>query len=42
MTLANGEQLPEIDGKNLDGEPVSIADLTSGGWSVVLFYRGHW
>ena len=28
MTLANGEQLPQIDGKNLDGESVSLADLT--------------
>ena len=42
MMLPNGESLPSIDAKNLDGESVSIADLTEGSWSVVLFYRGHW
>jgi len=42
MSLTNGETLPEIAAKNLDGEAVTVGALTGGGWSVVLFYRGHW
>lgn len=40
--LDNGQQLPSISAKNLDGEPVTVAELIAGSWSVVLFYRGHW
>lgn len=41
-SLANGQSLPPIAARNLDGETVAIADLTAGSWSVVLLYRGHW
>ena len=40
--LANGSPLPAIQAKDLDGNDVALADLTSGSWSVVIFYRGHW
>jgi hypothetical protein len=40
--LATGTALPSIRGKNIDGEEVDINDLISGGWAVVLLYRGHW
>jgi len=40
--LANGDSLPAVAAKNLDGETVDINDLTAGSWSVVLFYWGHW
>ncbi|MFV2039571.1 MAG: hypothetical protein ACC660_04960 [Acidimicrobiales bacterium] len=42
MTLANGDQLPAISAKNVDGEDVSIGDIVNGSWAAVLFYRGHW
>ena len=40
--LDNGNHLPPIDGKDLDGADVTISDLIDGAWSAVLFYRGHW
>ncbi|MFT7648817.1 MAG: hypothetical protein ACI8Y4_003571 [Candidatus Poriferisodalaceae bacterium] len=42
MTLAVGNALTAIAGKNVDGEDVNINDLVGDGWSVVLLYRGHW
>jgi peroxiredoxin len=40
--LSNGDSLPPIPAKDLDGEEVNLTGLTAGSWSVVLFYRGHW
>lgn len=40
--LENGSQLPSIAARNLDGDAVELAAATSGTWSVILFYRGHW
>ena len=40
--LDNGTPLPAIQATNLDGQRVSLDATTSGSWSVVLFYRGHW
>ena len=40
--LNNGESLPAIGAKDLEGSEVRVSDLTDGSWSVVLFYRGHW
>jgi peroxiredoxin len=40
--LDNGTQLPPIQAKDLDGNPVTLADAVQGSWSVVIFYRGHW
>ena len=41
-SLALGQTLPSIVGRNVDGDTVDIADLIAGSWSVVLLYRGHW
>lgn len=40
--LSNGDSLPPIPAKDLEGNEVTITDLTAGSWSAVLFYRGHW
>jgi hypothetical protein len=40
--LANGDSLPAIVAKNLEGDDVTIGELTADSWAVVLFYRGHW
>jgi hypothetical protein len=40
--LTNGEPLPPISARDLDGNDVTVSELTNGSWSAVLFYRGHW
>jgi len=40
--LTNGEVLPAISAVDLDGNDVTVTDLTNGSWSAVLLYRGHW
>ena len=40
--LANGDELPPITAKDLDGNTVTVTDLVEGSWGAVLFYRGHW
>ena len=40
--LDNGNQLPVIAARDLDGTEVTLKELTDGSWSAVLFYRGHW
>ncbi|MGI9613999.1 MAG: hypothetical protein ACR2QO_13910 [Acidimicrobiales bacterium] len=43
MALNNGSQLPSISARNLDGETVDVATMSTGDdWTVVLLYRGHW
>ena len=43
MTLLNaGDQFPELMLNLPDGETRSISDALSGGYGVVLFYRGSW
>jgi hypothetical protein len=40
--LSNGEPLPSIPARDIDGNDVIVTDLTNGSWSAVLLYRGHW
>ena len=40
--LDNGDHLPVISAKDLEGTAVDLTGLTDGSWSAVLFYRGHW
>lgn len=40
--LSNGDPMPPIPAKDLEGNAVIVTDLTEGSWSVVLLYRGHW
>ena len=40
--LDNGTVLPEIAGKDIEGNAVSVAEVAAGAWTAVLFYRGDW
>lgn len=40
--LDNGDRLPAIAAKDLDGNSLNVAEQVAGSWGVVLFYRGHW
>ena len=40
--LDNGSQIPEIAAKDLEGNDITVGELTAGSWAAVLLYRGHW
>lgn len=40
--LDSGDAFPEFTVHLLDGSPTTIKDALSGGWSVLLLYRGQW
>lgn len=40
--LANGDRFPAVVANDLDGREVTLPDVVDGGWSTILFYRGHW
>lgn len=40
--LAVGQAVPPVTAKDLDGRTISLADLTSKGPTLVVFYRGGW
>lgn len=42
MKLDSGDRFPELTLSDLDDEQVTIPDVFSDGWGVVLVYRGHW
>ncbi|MGI9621844.1 MAG: hypothetical protein ACR2PK_03325 [Acidimicrobiales bacterium] len=42
MVLTNGEQLPEIWGTDLEGNPRTANEMLAGSWAALLVYRGDW
>lgn len=40
--LDNGAAFPAVEARDLEGNVVSLDTITTGSWSIVLFYRGHW
>ena len=40
--LENGDRLPAILAKDLEGNEVDITATLEGAWSALLLYRGHW
>jgi len=40
--LKNGDPFPELTVDLVDGGTLHLPDDASSGWSIVLFYRGHW
>ncbi len=40
--LSNGDRLPTIAARDLDGNRVTVNEFVEGSWGAVLFYRGHW
>ena len=42
MQLMEGAPFPEITGKTIGGESISIPADLEHEWNAVLFYRGHW
>jgi len=42
MQLSNGDAFPEIEGRTIGGDTLSIPSGLDNEWNVVLFYRGHW
>ena len=42
MSLANGQQFPTVAAPRIGGDIMTIPQDTTGKWTVLLFYRGHW
>lgn len=40
--LENGQSLPPLPGKDVEGNDVDISQMLGDGWGVVLIYRGDW
>jgi peroxiredoxin len=40
-TLAPGDRFPSIELAITDGSTLKLPDGLGTGWSVILFYRGH-
>lgn len=40
--LREGDRAPEFALPDQEGRTVRSADLRSGGWLVLTFFRGHW
>lgn len=40
--IAVGKAAPSVTAKDLDGRAISLADLTSKGPTLLVFYRGGW
>ncbi len=40
--LDSGDAFPKIEIAKVGGGSISLPDEFSGGWGVVLLYRGHW
>ena len=41
MRMDNGDRFPELTADLVDGGRVELPGEESG-WTVILFYRGHW
>ncbi len=39
--LAPGTRFPDLELRCVDGSTLKLPDGLGTGWSVVLFYRGH-
>ena len=40
--LDSGDAFPDIEIAKVGGGKISLPGEFSGGWGVVLLYRGHW
>lgn len=40
--LEQGDRFPDLTVDLVDGGTLHLPDDVGSGWSVVLFYRGHW
>lgn len=42
IRLAMGEPFPSLTASLVEGGRITLPDDVSDGWTVLLFYRGHW